>query len=79
MHPERDLVVPVAAARHHQGQVIEDSFAEAVHVSQAVGRRQFDSGLPFLSAPIVEPFRRDSDLHGTLLLIPILPASRGNG
>jgi hypothetical protein len=33
--------------------------------------RQIDPCLPFFGAPIVEPFRRDPDLHGTLLLIPV--------
>jgi len=27
MHPERDLVVAVAAARHHQGQMVENAFS----------------------------------------------------
>jgi hypothetical protein len=57
--------------------VIKDPLAEAVHVGEAMRGRQIDPGLPFLGAPIVEAFRRDSDLHNILLLIPILSTSRG--
>src|ERR1700685_189114 len=63
MRAERDLVVTVAAARYDQSQMIENPFAEAVHIGEAMRGRQFDPRLPFLGAPVVEPFRRDPDLH----------------
>src|ERR1700676_3204509 len=64
MHPERDLVVAVAAAGHDQGQVVEDSLAEAVHEGEAMRSRQIDARLPFLGAAIGKRLRRNPELHG---------------
>ena len=64
MHPEWNLIVAVAAARHDQGQVVEDPLAETLHEGQAMRRRKVDARLPFLGAVIPERFRRNPELHG---------------
>src|SRR5260370_3601291 len=64
MHPERDRGVAVAAARHHEVQMVEDSLAEIVHEGQPVRRRKIDPRLPLLGAAIPECFRRNPELHG---------------
>src|SRR5712672_160903 len=63
MHPERNLIVAVAAARHDQGQVVEDPLAETLHEGQPVRSRKIDARLPFLGAVIPERFRRNPELH----------------
>src|SRR3954451_16281665 len=63
VHPERDLVIAVAAARHHEGQMIEDAFTETVHESQPVRGRQIDARLTFVRTVIPERLRRNPGLH----------------
>jgi hypothetical protein len=77
MHPKRDLVVAVAAAGNDEGQVVEDSLAETVHVGEPMRRREIDPRLPFLGAGVPERFRRNPELHGTLLCC--LPLDGGLG
>ena len=50
MHPEGYLVIAVAAARHHEGQMVEDAFAEALVKGQPVRGREIDPRLPLLGA-----------------------------
>ena len=66
MHAERDLVVAVAAARHHECQVVEDAFAEAVHAGEPVRGGEIDPRLPFLGAAFGKRLRRNPELHGIL-------------
>src|SRR5436305_2498719 len=63
MHPERDLVVAVAAARHDESQVVEDALTETVHEGQPVRSREVDTRLPFIGAVIPERLRRNPELH----------------
>ena len=64
MHPEWDLVIAVAVARHDQRKMVENSLAETVHEGQPVRSRQIDTRLPFLGIAIAELFRRNPELHG---------------
>src|SRR5664279_4971117 len=73
VHPERDLVVAVAAARYHEGQMVEDAFAEALVEGQPVRGREVDPRLPFLGAVLAKRFRRNPELHEHL---PLLSAPR---
>jgi len=73
VHPERNLVVAIAAAGHHEGQMIEDALVEAVHEGESMRRRQIDPRLPLLGAAFPERVRRNPELHDHL---PRLPASR---
>src|SRR3954451_15233582 len=57
MHPERDLVVPGAAARHHESQMFEDPRKETVHDAQPVLSREVYARLPFIGAVIPERLR----------------------
>ncbi len=63
VHAERNLVVAVAAARHGEGQVVEDAQAEALVEGQPVRGGEIDPRLPFLGAVIIERFRRNPELH----------------
>ena len=63
MHPEWNLIVAVAAARHDQGQVVENPLAEILHEGQPVRSRKIDARLPFLGAAILKRFRRNPELH----------------
>ena len=67
VHPEWDLVVAVALAGHHQGQMVEDAFAEPMHVGQPMRSREIDPRLPFLGAAMVKRLRRNPELHAILL------------
>jgi hypothetical protein len=66
MHAERDLIVAVAAARHHEREMIEDSLAEAVHMGEPVRGGEVDPRLPLLGAAFGKRFRRNPELHGIL-------------
>src|SRR5580698_7051739 len=63
MHPERDLVIAIAAARHREGQMIEDAFTKTLVEGEPMRRRQIDPRLPFLRAAFAERFRRNPELH----------------
>ena len=54
VHPERDLVVAIAAARHHEGQMVEDAFGKTLVECQPMRRREVNPRLPFLGAACSE-------------------------
>src|SRR6202034_3552688 len=64
MGSEWNLIIAVGAARHGVRQVIENAFAEAVHVGQPVCGREIDARLPFIWAVIPAIVRRYPDVHG---------------
>ena len=63
MGSERNLIIAVDPARHGEGQVIENAFAEAVHVGQPVCGREIDARLPFFRAVIPAIVRRYPNVH----------------
>src|SRR6202011_105391 len=63
MHPERYLVVAGAAARHHEGQMVEDALAKALVEGEAMRGREIHPRLPFLGAAVIERLRRNPELH----------------
>src|ERR1700722_15888459 len=63
MHPEWDLAVTVAAPRHHQGQMVEDAFAKAVHEGQPMRGGKVNPRPPFLGAAVAKRLRRNPELH----------------
>src|SRR5205807_2440103 len=72
MHPERDLVITVAAAGHDIGQVVENAFIEAVHDGEPVSGGKIDPRLPFLSAALRKRLWRNPELHWRFSLASIL-------
>src|SRR3954447_1296995 len=48
MRAERDLVVAVSAARHREGQMVEDAFAKTLVEGQTMRGGEIDPRLPFL-------------------------------
>jgi len=47
MRAERDLIIKIAMARHHAGQVVEYALAKTVHESEPMRGGEIDSRLPF--------------------------------
>ncbi len=50
MRAERDLVVAIRAARHHEGQMVEDAFGKTLVEGQPVRGGEIDPRLPLLGA-----------------------------
>jgi hypothetical protein len=71
MGPERDLIIPVAAARDHQGQMVEDALAEPLHEGQPVRGSQIDTRLPFIGAVVSERLRRNPVVHERPPALPL--------
>src|SRR5437588_13090793 len=71
MHPEWNLVITIAAARHHEGQVVEDPFAETMHEGQSMRGREFDTRLPLFGAAISNRLRRNPELHERPPVLPL--------
>jgi len=63
MGAERDLVVAVGAAGHHEGQMVEDAFGKSLDESEPVRGGEIDPRLPLLGAILAERFRRNPELH----------------
>ena len=75
MQAERDLVIAVGAARHHEGQMVEDAFRKTLLEGEPMRGREIDPRLPFLgAAAVLERFRRYPELHA--LSPTVLPAPR---
>jgi hypothetical protein len=53
VHAEGNLVITVAFARDHLGQVIEDSLVQALHDGQSVRGRKIDASFPLPSAAFI--------------------------
>ena len=53
MGAERDLVIAVAAARHREGQMVEDAFGKTLVERQPVRGGEVDPCLPFLGAVVL--------------------------
>jgi hypothetical protein len=62
MHAERDLIIAIAASRDDKSQMVENTFAEAMHEREPVCGGEINSRLPLFGAALRSAWR-NPDLH----------------